>query len=94
MAVKNLAITKIGNQWETQPLQCVGGDVRVRIHKEGLFPVELMVSIDGEEEYLRHDDFGFDEYKCEITIEGAIPEQYVKFRSRSELTLVKILEMS
>lgn len=93
MAVKQLTIIKNGTFWETTPLQCVGGDIRVRVHKEGLYPVEILVSIDGEEEYLRHDDFGFDEYKCEITIEGVMPGQFLVLRSRSELTLVKTLEM-
>lgn len=93
MEVKSLAVSRNGNFWETTPLQCAGGDIRVRVHKDGLYPVEILVSIDGEEEYLRHDDFGFDEYKCEITLEGVMPGQFILLRSRSELTLVKILEM-
>ena len=55
-------------------------------------PVNLMVSIDGVEEYLKHDDFGLDELKCEVTLEGAMRGLSVKFVSRSELVLVKILQ--
>lgn len=94
MAIQKLNIVKNGYLWETQPFKCSGGDIRVRVHKEGLYPVEVLVSIDGDEEYLRHEDFGLDEYKCEITIEGAMPGQFVKFSSRSEITLLKILENS
>lgn len=94
MAIQKLNIVKNGYLWETQPFKCSGGDIRVRVHKEGLYPVEVLVSIDGEEEYLRHEDFGLDEYKCEITIEGAMSGQFVKFSSRSEITLLKILENS
>ncbi|MBE6308366.1 MAG: hypothetical protein E7087_03565 [Bacteroidales bacterium] len=81
-----------GNYWETAPLQCAGGDVRVRIHKKGPYPVDLLVSIDGEEEYIKYDDFGLDELKSEITLEGTMEGQCVKFRSRSEFTLVKYME--
>lgn len=94
MAVKRLEIVKNGYLWESTPFKSSGGDIRVRVHKEGLYPVEILVSIDGEEEYLRHEDFGLDEYKCEITIEGAMAGQYIKFSSRSEITLLKILENS
>ncbi len=93
MVVKKLEVVKNGYLWESQPVQCVGGDIRVRLHKEGLYPVDILVSIDGEEEYLRHDDFGLDEYKCEITIEGVLPGQFIKFASRSEISLLKILEL-
>jgi hypothetical protein len=91
MAVINLNIIKSGLMWETQPLCCSGGDVRIRVHKNGPYPVNVMVSIDGNEEYLHHDDFGFDEPKCEVTLEGTMPGQFVKFTSRCELQLVKCI---
>lgn len=93
MAVLNIAFSKNGSFWETAPLKCSGGDVRVRIHKLERYPIDVMVSIDGSEEYLRHDDFGFDELKCEVTLEGVMPGQFVKLRSRSEFTLVKYMEV-
>lgn len=92
MAAKCLEISFNGGVWETLPLRCSGGDVRVRIHKKGPFPVNLLVSIDGEEEYIKYDDFGLDTPKCEVTLEGVIAGQCVKFSSRSELSLVKYLE--
>lgn len=92
MAVKCLNIFHNGTCWETEPLQCVGGDVRLRVHKKGPFPVNLLVSIDGVEEYIKYDDFAIDVPKCEITLEGVMKGQCVKFTSRSELTLVKYLE--
>lgn len=92
MAIVSLNFVKNGNCWETEPLVCKGGDVRVRVHKKGPYPVSLLVSIDGEEEFIKHDDFGLDELKCEITIEGAIKGQHIMFGSRSEFTLVKCLE--
>lgn len=94
MAIKNLTISKSGAYCESEPLKCSGGDVRVRVHKDGPCPVELLVSIDGEEEYLPCDDFAYDETKCEITIEGVMPGQYIKFRSRSNLLLIKTMEFS
>lgn len=93
MSVSKLNYTQNGSYWETEPLKCLGGDVRLRVHKNGPYPVDLLVSIDGEEEYLRHDDFGFDERMCEITLEGVIPGQFLKLRSRSEFSLVKYLEI-
>lgn len=93
MSVLNLNFAKYENYWETEPLKCVGGDVRVRIHKNGPYPIDVMVSIDGCEEYLCHDYFGFDERMSEITLEGVMPGQYLKFRSRSEFIVVKYLEM-
>lgn len=93
MSVLNLEFKHTGCYWETEPLECAGGDIRLRVHKNGPYPVDIMVSIDGKEEYLRHDDFGFDENMCEITLEGVMPGQFLKFRSRSEFLLVKYLEM-
>ncbi len=92
MAVKSLGFSSDKNCWESEPLQCSGGDVRVRVHKKGPYPVALLVSIDGEEEYIKYDDFGFDELKTEVTLEGAMKGQCVKFRSRSEFTLIKYME--
>lgn len=91
MSVINLTFSKNGTFFETEPLRSPGGDIRVRVHKNGPYPVELLVSIDGELEYLRYDDFGFEERSCEITLEGVMPGQYIRFRSRSELTLVRCL---
>lgn len=93
MAVSRLNFLHNGNFWETEPLKCAGGDIRLRVHKAGPFPVEIMVSIDGEEEYLLQDYFGFDERKSEVTLEGVMPGQFIKLRSRSEFTLVKYLEL-
>ncbi len=92
MAVKRIDFFLNGTFWESAPLQCAGGDVRVRIHKKGPYPVDLLVSIDGEEEYIKYDDFGLDDLKCEITLEGPMEGQCVKFRSRSEFTLIKYME--
>ena len=41
MVVKKLEVVKNGYLWESQPVQCVGGDIRVRLHKEGLYPVDM-----------------------------------------------------
>lgn len=92
MAVLNLNVFFNGSLWESGPLKCLGGDIRMRVHKDGPFPVDVMVSIDGDEEYLFHDFFGLNERKSEITIEGVMPGQFIKLRSKSELTLVKYLE--
>lgn len=92
MAVQSLNFFLNGCYWETEPLQCAGGDVRVRIHKKGPYPVNLFVSIDGVEEYVKYDDFGFDAPKCEVTLEGVMRGQFLKFSSRSEFTLVKYME--
>lgn len=92
MAVKTLNCSFNGSRWETEPLKCLGGDVRLRVHKSGPFPVNLLVSIDGVEEYIKYDDFGFDLPKCEITLEGVMAGQFIKLSSRSELTLVKYME--
>ena len=92
MGVETIALMKCGDMWETEPLVCRGGDIRVRVHKKGPYPVNLMVSIDGVEEFLKHDEFGLDDLKCEVTLEGAMRGQSVKFVSRSELLLVKILQ--
>lgn len=93
MAVSELKFNKNGSFWQTEPLCCKGGDIRLRVHKNGPYPVDIMVSIDNREEYLRHDDFGFDERMCEVTLEGVMPEQYISLRSRSEFTLVKYMEI-
>ena len=55
--------------------------------------MNVMVSIDGDEEYLKYDDFGLDELKCEVTIEGAMRGQHIRLASRSEFTLLKCMEM-
>ena len=92
MEVINVSFAKNGAVWETVPIISTGGDIRVRVHKAGPYPVEVLVSIDGVEEYLFHDDFGFDENKCEITMLGVMPGQHIKLCCSSELELVKILE--
>ena len=93
MSVKSIAFAKNGDVWESVPVVCNGGDIRLRVHKRGPYPVEVLVSIDGVEEYIKHDDFGLDELKCEVTVEGAMRGQHLKFVSRSEMTLLKYLEM-
>lgn len=93
MSVKNIDFIKCGDAWESLPIVCRGGDMRLRVHKKGPYPVEVLVSLDGEEEYIKYDDFGLDELKCEVTIEGAMKGQHLKFVSRSEFTLLKCLEM-
>lgn len=92
MAAKTLFFSLDRNFWESAPLCCSGGDVRVRVHKKGPYPVDVLVSIDGVEEYIKYDDFGLDELKSEVTLEGAMKGQFVKFRSRSEFTLIKYME--
>ncbi len=92
MAVKNLNYAFNGCYWESDPLCCSGGDVRMRVHKKGPYPVNLLVSIDGEEEYIKHDDFGLDCLKSEITLEGAMCGQFIKLSSKSEFTLIKYME--
>ena len=92
MSVNNLTYAQNGNVWETAPIVSRGGDIRVRVHKSGPYPVEVLVSIDGEEEYLFHDDFGLDENKCEVTLLGVMAGQHIKLCCRSEFTLVKIME--
>ena len=89
MATKILDYYENAGCWESEPLLCNGGDIRLRVHKAGPYPVDVMVSIDGDEEYLRHDDFGYDELMCEVTIEGAMPGQFIKLRSRSAFSLIK-----
>lgn len=92
MAAVCLEFVQKGGCWESVPLVCKGGDVRVRVHKKGPYPVDVLVSIDGEEEFIKYDDFGLDELKSEVTLEGAMAGQNVVFRSRSEFTLVKFME--
>ena len=92
MAVVNISFAKSGDAWETVPIKSQGGDIRVRVHKKGPYPVEVFVSIDGVEEYLFHDNFGMDEEKCEITFLGVMGDLYIKLRCSSEFELVKILE--
>jgi hypothetical protein len=92
MAVVNLVFSKNGDLWETLPINSRGGDIRVRVHKSGPYPVEVLVSIDGVEEYLFHDDFGLDEEKCEVTLMGVMAGQHIKLSCRSEFTLVKVME--
>ena len=92
MAVVDISFAENNGVWETVPIKSLGGDIRVRVHKSGPYPVEVFVSIDGVEEYLFHDDFGIDEEKCEITLLGVMSGLYIKLRCRSEFKLVKILE--
>ena len=92
MAARILNYNENEGCWESDPLECTGGDVRLRVHKAGPYPVDVMVSIDGDEEYLRHDDFGYDELMCEVTIEGAMPGQFIKLRSRSAFSLIKYIQ--
>ena len=93
MGVKGLAFAKNADIWESVPLVCGGGDIRLRVHKCGPYPVDVLVSLDGVEEYIKYDDFGLDELKCEVTIEGAMCGQHIKFASRSEFTLLKYLDL-
>ena len=93
MATKILDYYENAGYWESEPLVCNGGDIRLRVHKAGPYPVDVMVSIDGNEEYLRHDDFGYDELMCEVTVEGAMPGPYIKLRSRSAFSLIKYIQM-
>lgn len=93
MAVNILKFSENGIYWESEPLECAGGDIRLRVHKKGPYPVDVLVSIDGEEEFLCHDDFGYDETMCEITVEGAMPGQYIKLRSRSAFSLIKYMQV-
>lgn len=93
MELKSIGFTKNNDYWVSEPFMCNGGDVRVRIHKRGPYPVEVLVSIDGAEEYIKYDDFGLDELRSEVTLEGAMCGQYIKFASRSEITLIKTLEL-
>ncbi|MBR5334750.1 MAG: hypothetical protein IKV23_00585 [Bacteroidaceae bacterium] len=93
MAARILNYNENAGCWESDPLECKGGDVRLRVHKAGPYPVDVMVSIDGDEEYLRHDDFGYDELMCEVTIEGAMPGQFIKLRSRSAFSLIKYIQV-
>ena len=93
MVVRSISFEKNGEMWESAPLVCRGGDIRLRVHKCGPYPVNVMVSIDGDEEYLKYDDFGLDELKCEVTIEGAMRGQHIRLASRSEFTLLKCMEM-
>ena len=93
MAARILDYYENAGYWESEPLVCNGGDIRLRVHKAGPYPVDVMVSIDGNEEYLRHDDFGYDELMCEVTVEGAMPGQYIKLRSRSAFSLIKYIQM-
>ena len=93
MVVRSISFEKNCDMWESAPLVCRGGDIRLRVHKCGPYPVNVMVSIDGDEEYLKYDDFGLDELKCEVTIEGAMRGQHIRLASRSEFTLLKCMEM-
>lgn len=93
MGVKIIDFAKNGDLWESAPVVCGGGDMRLRVHKCGPYPVDVLVSLDGVEEYIKYDDFGLDELKCEVTIEGAIRGQHIRLASRSEFTLLKCLEM-
>lgn len=93
MAVNNLNYYENQGYWVSEPLVCKGGDIRLRVHKKGPYPVDVLVSIDGNEEYLHHDDFGYDELMSEVTIEGAMPGQYIRLRSKSAFSLIKYLQV-
>lgn len=93
MIVKNISFAKNGDLWESTPIVCRGGDMRLRVHKCGPYPVNVMVGLDGMEEYIKYDDFGLDELKSEVTIEGAMRGQHIKLVSRSEFTLLKSMEV-
>ena len=93
MVVNIISFAKNGDMWESLPMVCRGGDMRLRGHKCGPYPVNVMVSLDGVEEYIKYDDFGLDELKSEVTIEGAMRGQHIKLVSRSEFTLIKSMEM-
>ena len=84
MQVRAWGITRIAHQTDL----LTGGHLLSLLHREG-----LQVSIDGDEEYLKYDDFGLDELKCEVTIEGAMRGQRIRLASRSEFTLLKCMEM-
>lgn len=66
--------------------------MRIRVHKKGPYPVNVLVSIDGEEEFLKYDDFGLDSLKSEVTLEGVMKGQFIKLSSRSEFVLIKYME--
>ena len=66
--------------------------MRLRVHKLGLQPVQVMASIDGQVEYLGLDTFGGDEYKSELTIEGVPRGQFLKLRSRARFELIKVIQ--
>lgn len=93
MSVKSIAFAKNGDTWESVPIVSNGADMRLRVHKRGPYPVDVLVSLDGVEEYIKYDDFGLDELKSEVTIEGAIRGQHLKLVSRSEFTLLKCLDV-
>lgn len=91
MGVISISFVKNGDVWESAPIVCTGGNMRLRVHKRGPYPVNVLVSLDGVEEYIKHDDFGLDELKSEVTVEGAVCGQHIKLVSRSEFTLLKCL---
>ena len=93
MGVKSIGFARNGDMWESAAVVCEGGDMRLRVHKKGPYPVNVLVSLDGVEEYIMYDDFGLDELKSEVTIEGALRGQCIKLVSRSEFTLIKSLGM-
>ncbi len=92
MAVKILKFSHNGCCWESEALKSSGGDMRIRVHKKGPYPVNVLVSIDGEEEFLKYDDFGLDSLKSEVTLEGVMKGQFIKLSSRSEFVLIKYME--
>lgn len=92
MAVTIISFSHNGNYWESAPIACTGGDVRVRVHKLGPQPVNVLASIDGEVDYLDFDEFGGDEYKSEVTIAGVPRGQYLKLRSRARIELIKVIQ--
>lgn len=93
MDVVEIGFEKVSEKtWESDVFVAIGGDIRVRVAKKGLFPVFLMASIDGVEEYIVQDDFGAGERVSEVSIVGAVSRQHFKLRSASELERIKILQ--
>lgn len=92
MSVQNLNFSRGTDYWITDPLVCQGSNVRFRVHKKGPYPVDVLVSIDGVEEYVKQEEFGLERLKSEYTSCGNMPGVHLKLSSRSELSLVKYLE--
>lgn len=92
MDVEALGFEKVGEIWESDPFVAIGGDIRIRVVKKDLFPVYLMASIDGVEEYIVQDSFGAGERVSEVSIVGAVSRQYFKLRTAAELERIKILQ--
>lgn len=78
--------------WESEPFVAIGGDIRIRTIKKAEFPIYLLVSIDGVEEYIVQDSFGAGEKVSEVSVSGAVSRQHFKLRTSSELELIKVLQ--